>query len=224
MSFSIRAENRMVEIGGLDWSPFYSFENDQLTGGLCTELLEKLLTELKIPYHKKGYPAKRLYSNLAKGETDLFLGFKDADVYKEDVYFSDRPVMIARVSVLSEKGNPRIFKKEDLKNKRIIAVRGFIYGGFIKYVELPDNKIKTELANNHRNAYEMLASRRAPYLLTYSLSIKEYFDRKQFMNYQEDFIIDIPLYLIVSKKTPNAKEFLKKLTETWVKLNPNVKI
>lgn len=55
MNFSIRADNRMVEIGGLDWSPFYSFENDQLTGGLCTELLEKLLTELKIPYHKKGY-------------------------------------------------------------------------------------------------------------------------------------------------------------------------
>lgn len=214
------AENPTLEFGIFKMAPFYNVKNGKSQGGICTDIMEKILKKADLPYEIKIYPAPRLYSNLSTGKTDLFIGIKEAYVYKNDVIFSERPVSKAVLSVYTL-GQEQIHKKEDFAGKSVIIVRGYAYGGLIKFLKDPKNNIRLETTAAHTHALKMLKAKRADYLLDYKLTIDETLEKNPVPGIKSSIISQIPLYLIVSKATKNAPHIMDKLTKAWKEIQKN---
>lgn len=60
-----------------------------------------------------------------------------------------------------------------MKNKSIITIRGYSYGGQINELYSPGSNIKIETANTHSQAIKMLVLGRAEYLIDYKEPVKK---------------------------------------------------
>ena len=67
--------------------------------GVLLAPIDKLMHEAGLSYRLNGYPAKRLYRNLATGETDFFIGSKGVPEYEGKVYMSPSPINVIQLQL-----------------------------------------------------------------------------------------------------------------------------
>jgi len=195
-------------------APFYNVIDGKPAGGICTDMMVNILEKANIPYKIRIYPTPRLYSNLTSGETDTFIGIKNVSRYKNKVIFSQKPVSEAVLGVYTLQ-KKTILKKEEFIGKSVIIVRGYSYGGLINFLKDPKNHIQLEVASTHEAGLRMLKGKRADYFLDYVNTVNSYLKDIPIPNVKYSIIDRIPLYLIVSKSTPNAESIMKKLEDSW---------
>lgn len=199
-----------VEFGMFDMPPFYNVKNGAPTGGICYDIMTKMLEKAKIPYVAQVYPAPRLYANLISGKTDVFIGIKNVPAYKDKVLYGETPVSNAELGVYSLRAPP-VKTKMDLIGKSVIVVRGYGYGGLIDFLKDPANKIHLFETTTHLSALKMLEGKRGDYLLDYTATINDILKDNPNPKITLSILSNIPLYLIVSKATPNGGQLLEKL-------------
>ena len=209
------AEPLGLEFGVFNMPPFYTLEDGKPVGGICIDIMENLLKRADIPYYMKVYPTARLYFNLASGKTDLFVGIKEVATYKDHVLFSKSPVAKAELGVYYREGRAPIETKQDFIGKRIIVVRGYSYAGLIRFLEAPENNIRIEVTDSHQDALKMLELRRADYFLDYTTTVENYLKNMPDLHIKHTVYNVLPLFLIVSKKTPDAENVLARLMAEW---------
>ncbi len=62
--FAISANAAPLEIGALDFPPYFILENNsKVKGGIHIDMLKMMFEKVGIEYTLKGYPPKRLYTN-----------------------------------------------------------------------------------------------------------------------------------------------------------------
>lgn len=198
-------------------APFHGVKDGKSTGGISTDIMVNILKEAKIPYRVRIYPAPRLYLNLATGKTDVFIGIKNVPSYKDKVIFSKKAVSEAALGVYTLQ-KKLILKKEDLIGKSVIVVRGYRYGGLLHFMKNPKNHVQLEVATTHENGLRMLKRKRAHYFLDYTNTVDIHLLDVPIPNIKYTVIDRVPLFLIVSKSTPNAESIMKGLELAWQRI------
>lgn len=221
---TIYSQESEIRIGVLNFQPFYVFEKNQEPSGIFIDYLKAALNRCNLSYSIKGYPPKRLYKYLAEGEADIFLGVKGVPELEGNVLYSNDKITQIDLRVYSRQDITPIINKEDFKGKSILTIRGYSYGGFIKYLEDPANKIVTDMTNSHELAFKKLQAKRADYLLDYSAPSNKALKAVGITSIDSHSILLLDIVLIVSKKTPNAQNLLNKMEQAFKDLKEEGKI
>lgn len=208
------------KVGILNFPPYFIIkENNELQGSLYI-VLKKVLENANVKYTAQGFPPSRLYNNLKTGKTHIWIGLKGVKKYDEMVLYSKvSPETIDVRVYTNELVNP-LKNIDELKGKKVISIRGYHYGGFIKYLKNPVNKIKLHPTNDHIQAFKMLLAHRANYLIDYKQPAKWTFKKSSLpqKNIRHRSIKKTRVFFIVSKKTPNAKDLMKKIEGSYNQL------
>jgi polar amino acid transport system substrate-binding protein len=212
------ADDGIYRVGILDFPPYAVMEKSGACKGILVGVLERVLKQGGISYTMKGFPQKRLFSNLATGETDIYMGIKGVPDYEGKVLFSTFPVAGLDLRVYFRKVTPAVQNIEQLKGARVIVIMGYGYGGLIKYLENPANKIAVDPSHTHTLAFRKLKAGRADYLLDYQLPASIAIEEAGVKDVRSHSISKVDSFFIVSRKTPGADELMKPMETAYQSL------
>ncbi len=209
-----------LEVGVTNFPPFYIINktNSNDVKGYLTDILKKVLTKAEIKHHIKGYPPKRLYKNVATGKTNIWLGTKNVPVYEKEVLYSKQQVTSIELRVYTVGDKPLLKTKKDLVGKELITIMGYGYGGLVKFLKDPKNKIKTDESSTHKSAFMKLMYNRRSYLLNYSRPAKKILEKNKIKGIKFSTLKNVAIFFVVSKKTINAKKILARMEKAYKEL------
>lgn len=207
------------QVGLVDFPPFATVEKSGRYGGILVELLEKVLKKAEIPYEVTPYPQKRLFNNLATGDTDIYMGIKGVPYYEGKVLFSDVVVTDIDLRAYCLKGTPPVQTRDQLKGKSIIVIMGYGYGGLIRYLTDPENRISLDPTATHVLAFRKLKAKRAAYVLDYRRPAGIAIEKEGMAEaVDSSSIARLNIHFIVSKKTPGGEQLMKRMEEAYLAL------
>lgn len=216
------AELQTIRMGYIEFTPVFYTNTDGVPQGLLIDLAQKVATEAGYRLEFESFPAKRMVSKLIKGEIDLWAGLKTLDGFAENTYSGDSRLLQICLNAYGIDSVPVISNKEDLNGKMIIGLRGYSYGGWATYLKDSANDIDYIEVDNHESALKVLdRNNRAGkkcYLLDYEQPVDKALQNYPVIAIEKNQINCLDAYFVVSKKTPNAKNVLNKLENSYKKL------
>lgn len=213
-----------IQIGVLNFAPFYVVEDGKEPSGTILDNIKLAMKRANLEYEITGYPPKRLYSNLAEGKSHVFLGIKGVPVYDDKVIYSKNKITDIDLRIYARSDTALLKSKEEFKGKKILTIRGYAYGGLIKYLNDPANNIETDPTADHVLAIRKLKAKRANYLLDYRRPTEKALNKIDLPGIQNHPIMLLDIYIIVSKQTPNAQDVLEKLEKAFSDLKAEGKL
>jgi hypothetical protein len=205
----------LIEYGYPEQKPrTYTNEKGQ-PDGYYPRLLNILFKKADMKWRATSYPAPRLMENLNTGATNFSILVKNAKLDSCCLY-SSNPVWFDGLMVYWIGDKPPIKSKEDLIGKSLIVMAGYSYGGFVGFINDPQNRITSEPAETHASAFRMLEAGRADYLLNYGEPAQaEALDLRPVANLHSAEISRVHMYFVISKSYPNAENTLKRLESLY---------
>ena len=212
---SVSSYAETIEVGVLHFPPFYDVKGDtEVDGYIPSQILHPVMALLgQDDYVIRAYPPKRLYENMANGKVHIWCGNKDVPTYNGKVFIDKDPVLHVDMRVYSIADTPQVKTREDLNGKRIIAIRGYSYGGFIRYLQNSENQITTDLTDTHHLAFMKLKKGRANYFLGFKNPSDEVLAEFPVENLKSNSIVKIPIFCMVSKAAPDARNLFDNFVE-----------
>jgi ABC-type amino acid transport substrate-binding protein len=169
-----------------------------------------LFEKAGIPWQGKDYPAARMFNQLRDG-TSQFSMLVKAPALQDCCLLSKAPVTSSELRVYRTADKPPIRSDEDLVGKRVIIIRGYSYGGLLKFITDPVNKITTHSAVRHDIAFSMLEAKRGDYLLDYTGPAAEVLAVQPIADVQSDVLSRQDVFLVLSRSYPDAPAMLARL-------------
>jgi len=217
--FSVFAKK--LHVGIIQLPPVYYLENNKPSGD-GTEIINRLLNEMKIDYEIKMYPPKRVYSMLSSGNVDFVIALKGVKTYHHNVIYSKTPKIIINLNVYTLDPNLTLPKqKEEFSEKQVILIRGLNYGGWVEYLMNPENKVDAHLSNSHKSAVLMLKEKRAPLLLNYHGPMKKVLKEVDLPQLRYSSMKSLELYLILTKQVKDNQKLMGDMEKSYEKLRNN---
>lgn len=215
------AQAAPIEVGALNFPPYYELENEsKVTGGYFVDFLKTLLTRAGIEHKFSGYPPKRLYTNVGDGTVQLWMGPVGVPEFEGKVLVSPKQISEINMEVYTMGSVESLPKTiDDFKGKSVITIRGYTYGGMITALNDPKNNIKVEVANTHEAAFQMLQAGRAIFLLDYIEPATETLAKLKFPNINKRSIKTLPIFILLSKTLPDTQGTMDKIMKAYEKLN-----
>ncbi len=201
-----------LKVGASDAPPYYIVKDDNVSG-IFGELISKIFAKADLPFIWKPYPTKRIYNSLVQGSLDLYLGplKPEFEGFNDSVIHSTfSPVKIELCSYYFG-DKPKITKKEELSQKRILIINGYTYGGLVNYIFDPKNKVDYREIYSFEQAIKMLKAGRSDYHLDYKKTGEIYMKDNSEPDLKHTTLFSVDLYFMVSNHTPNAKDLLAKI-------------
>ncbi len=219
ISVPIRAEQHL-RMGYVEFEPYYYTNDDGEVKGHLVELGERLAKHAGFTLEYQSYPVKRLAKYVVNGEVDIFFGMPTLTSFAEGALISSMAIDQIQLRAYTLTPMPPITKKEDLKDKRILILRGYSYGDWIHYINDPENNIDYRIADTHKQALRMLVRRDIDYLLDYKLPITHAAQKLNLPKLHSNNIVTFGPRMMVSKKAKNAEEVMLKLEAAFEAIFP----
>ncbi len=210
--------SKPLRMAYIEFPPFNFTDEDGVARGNMTELARDLAERAGYTITFRSFPAKRLAKTIVEGGADFWIGLPTLENFSEGTIISSIPVGSIHLRAYSKKPMPPIRSKADLDGKHIIILHGYSYGDWFEYIQDPKNNITYESTFSHAEALRMLLTRPVDYLLDYNFPISL---AKKSMKVPELFSNEVYAFerrIVVSKKTPGAKEVLRRLEEAYTRL------
>lgn len=163
------------------------------------------------------FPAPRLFENLANGAIDFSMVVRNP-VLDDCCLFSKQAVIRDELRVYHIAGKPPVKSKEELAGKHIIVIQGFSYAGLIGFINDKKSRITSEVAPSHGAAFAMLDAGRADYVLDYAGPAASGLAEHPVANLRSAKIDHLDIYMVLSKRYPNAEQLLERLAAIAAKL------
>ena len=207
-----------IELGYIEFPPIFSTNSAGKPEGVLIDLASKVIPKAGYKWRATSYPTKRMAEYIANGKLHLWIGLKALPEFKGTTIVGDSVVVKITLQAYTVGEKASILKKEDLKGKSIIIMRGYSYGGWVNFIKDPASNVNFIQAASHVAAFKMLKAKRADYLLDYRLPSEKALEEVTIPNLKFNTIIAIPAYFVVSKKTPNAEEVLERMEAAYKQL------
>lgn len=212
--WSFPAFSEVLKIGVLNFPPYYFVSDENHVSGDFIKIIKKVFNETDLSYEFKTYPPKRLYHSLNQGKVDIWLGPDGDTVYRDHTIKVDAPVSKVTLRCFSMRKGMHDDAPDDLTNKKVIVVLGYNYGGFLKTLRKPENKVLLDESATRIMAFKKLKAGRADYLIDYDLPSKITLKDIEIKELKWTDIRDIGIYFHISMKTENLDEVSKKLKKS----------
>lgn len=170
-------------------------------------LAEALFTSLNYQWTANPYPANRMFERLEEGKSNFSMLVRAPRLEKSCI-FSKYPIVTTELRVYRTAESLPITRKEDLRGKQIITIRGYSYGAIGRYLRNTNNDVVIFDASRHESAFEMLAYGRAEYLLDYTGPSEEILAAKPIAGITSDILQHLGVYFVLARSYPNAPEVM----------------
>lgn len=200
----------VLEYGYSEFPPFFFTKDDGRPSGDLISLADGAFATASMPWVAKSYSFTRLMENLISGKSDVSMLIKHPHLI-DKVHYGTQPISTLELRAYWVGDKPPIKTREDLRAKSIITLRNYGYSGWIDYIKSPDNNIVNHATDSHDTAFKMLQFGRADYVLDYKAPSERALEKVVTKDLHYSVISSFDVYLLVSKKTPNAYEILKAL-------------
>jgi len=210
-----------IEYGYPDQSIFIATVNDKGQPDTpMTFVAEALMKRAGLSWRAMPYPARRLFDNLRNGATNFSILVRASSLL-DSCIFSKNPIYSTKLNIYYIGDKLPVTSKENLSGKHIITIRGYSYGGLLKFISDPANKVINEVASTHKAAFEMLNDDRADYLLDYASAAGDILSESPIKGVKSISISQLNIYLVLSKMYPDAKKLMVKLEDIAATLDVN---
>ena len=143
---------------------------------------------------------------------------------KDKVIYSDK-ILTVQVNVYYIGETTPVKVLEDLKEQRVIGLRGYSYGNrIITFLEDPANKVIYFLCNTHESGFRMLQLGRADYFLDYKAPSDIVLKTLEIDNIHSATLETIDVYFNISKNTPDCLKLKERLDKAFHELTEQGKI
>ena len=203
--------------GAFDFEPYFIVDQDSfaLTGGIWAEQARQLFAEAGLSYVAKGYPVRRLYKNIASGETNVIFGTIANAEYAGKALFSKEPIQVLTLNVYFVGTTASVDSVEALSGKSVAVIRGYSYGGLIASLR---ERADVEEITSDEGGLAMLATGRVSYFLDYAEGVEAPLASHPMPDLNHRMIGKVPIHIVISKATPNADEVARRLDEAYSRL------
>ncbi len=181
-------------------------------------LADAIFKKAGMPWHGTGYPAARMFDNLRNG-TSEFSMLVNAPALQECCLIGKKPMTSTELRVYAHAGTPPVKSREDLVGKSVITIQGYSYGGLLAFISDRKNNINNNVAATHEAAFAMLERKRADYLIDYTGPSTEMLAMHPIKDVRHDVIDRLDVYLVLSKKRPDAQALMGRLEAIAESLN-----
>lgn len=193
-----------LRVGVLHIPPLAEVRSPTNTSGPLIHYMHRLLQSAGLAYRMEGFPARRLYRNLAAGESQFWVGVKNVPEYEGKVLYSEQPVYSLHLRLYRLPGTPEIRQLSALQTQRLIVIRGYSYGGLLEPLKQRPMGLQWKDANTNYKALEMLQLRRGDYLLSYAEPIEQLLQQRP-QKLEHEVLQELPMYLVLSRAPPMRK-------------------
>jgi len=212
------AQSPMLTLGYAEFPPYTFTYKSGDPDGILLNKAQGIISKAGYQFKPVSLPAKRLIKSLVRGDIDIFIGVKRESNVAVDVLEGKQVIGYINLNIYSTTKQVKV-KLPDLLNKKVILIRGYTYGGALDYINDKKNNIETFITNTHESAFEMLAAKRADYLLAYQKPAELALQHTKVKSLHVTQLSSLPLHFIVSKNTPKAEEVLIQLERVFLKFN-----
>ncbi|MDX2102201.1 MAG: transporter substrate-binding domain-containing protein [Alphaproteobacteria bacterium] len=218
------AQSTELRLGFFPFPPFNSMVAGRPTGSVIDQF-SALAQEAGYTWRAEEVPVLRLRADMARGALNVAIITNRYPDLQTTTIWSKEPVDEVILEAYSVGRSPDISKNEDLAGKSVILNLGYSYAGVRPFIEDTANRVAIAgEAPTPEAALRMLQAGRAPILLHYRGSIREAQRTVQVPNLQSSVLQRIPIFIVVSKATPNAEKVLADLEAALAKLKANGRI
>lgn len=201
-----------LRVGVLHIPPLAEVRSPTNTSGPLIDYMHRLLQSAGVAYRMEGFPARRLYRNLAAGESQFWVGIKNVPEYEGKVLYSEQPIYSLHLRLYRLPGTPEIRQLSALQTQRLIVIRGYSYGGLLEPLKQRPMGLQWKDANTNYKALEMLQLRRGDYLLSYAEPIEQLLQQRP-QTLEHEALQELPMYLVLSRTTPHAESLMARLNQ-----------
>lgn len=201
-----------LRVGVLHIPPLAEVRSPTNTSGPLIDYMHRLLQSAGVAYRMEGFPARRLYRNLAAGESQFWVGIKNVPEYEGKVLYSEQPIYSLHLRLYRLPGTPEIRQLSALQTQRLIVIRGYSYGGLLEPLKQRPMGLQWKDANTNYKALEMLQLRRGDYLLSYAEPIEQLLQQRP-QTLEHEVLQELPMYLVLSRTTPHAESLMARLNQ-----------
>ena len=150
-----------IKVGYIEFPPAFYTDKTGQANGILIKLTDKVMKKSGYSWTAHSYPTKRMAHYIATGELHLWVGLTTLPEFKGTTLIGPSKLLEISLQSYFIGKKPPINSKEDLKNKKIISVLGYSYGGLTNFIKDPNNKIINYETSSQESAFKMLKAGRA---------------------------------------------------------------
>ena len=209
----VKDKPQMLTFGYIEFPP-YTYTNKQgEAAGIELQRADELISSAGYRYKTTSLPTKRIIQYLKSGYVDIMIGLSTHPKLNEIAFVSHKILNIIELNTYFIGKKTPIITPQDLINKKVIIIRGYNYGGLIDFILNKKNHVLYQMTKSHSSGFDMLRAKRADYFLAYQQPSQNYLDKHSIKELNLTNLSQFPIYLTVSKKTPNAQAVFKRLEQ-----------
>ena len=207
-----------IALGYIEFPPVFSTDEEGNPKGLLIELAKMVIPKAGYKWTAHSRPTKRMANDIVTGDLDLWIGLATLPEFEGTTLIGKPIVSTIELNSYWLGDKPAIQKKEDLSGKRVITLHGYSYGGWITYIQNPENNVTECRSFSHEQAVNMLKYDRCDYLLNYAGPMKNMLQLIPIETLNQTRISALEARFVVSKKTNNAQRLLELLVKSYYEL------
>jgi len=211
------AQDRQTLVVGYYEFPPISYTDEQgRSQGSALSYAQHVLNELGYHVEFRALPSARLYKDLISGEVNIWMGALGKTELKSHTLESRHVIDKIRLALYYHPGEAAPSLPHDLRNKKIIAIKGYSYWEKVNNW-LNDRNLNTQLvlASSHTSAIAMLLKKRGDFLLSYQEPMTFSKEKLGIISLEIPFLElqQIPFSFIVSKQSQYSQALLQSIDE-----------
>lgn len=211
----------VLKLAYIEFPPYYYTDASGEPRGHLIDLSRVLAHSAGYDLDIRSLPARRAAQMLAAGEMDFWLGLATITEQAEQVLVSTTVVDTISFRIYSLSPLPKAINKTDLRNSKVVMLRGYHYGGWADFVRDPVNNIDYYMANNHLQAVKTLIGREYNYLLDYKLPVQRVLEFIDSPPLYEVDVFSLDVHILVSARHAQAQRLLRQFESAYLSLGDN---
>ncbi|MGB1237493.1 MAG: substrate-binding periplasmic protein [Pseudomonadales bacterium] len=215
---SFSAADVDVRVGYIEFPPVFSTDLQGRPVGTLIDLTRRVLERAELSYSMHSYPTKRMIKYLIDGRVDLWVGLSTIPAFEGNTLVGDSEVEQITLQAFSLGNASPIKKREDLRGKNILILRGYSYGGWVSYIKNPANEISYTEVDTHAQGFKALRLKRAQFLLGYRGPAQKTLAKAPVYNLVAQTISAFSVRFVVSAKATAPQQLLDKLETAFKSL------
>ncbi len=204
-----------ISVGYVEFPPFEFTNEKGEADGFFIDMTRKVLLQAGYSSTFVALPISRVYLYLQEGNIDLWPGLAQVPSLQGHVYESNSTPMHITLCAWHIKNSPSIKSVDELKDRPIILVNGYTYGGLLYKLTDPHAGFNVAFTPNHVSGLNMLSKNRGDYFLNYLEPVKLVLSQFPKNEFVYSMLNTRKGAFIVSKKTPYADKLIRDIDASY---------
>ncbi|MEH6650138.1 MAG: transporter substrate-binding domain-containing protein [Motiliproteus sp.] len=200
-----------IRVALFNFAPFYSPNEQGQAQGILIDELTQLLDQLGCQRQITFYSAPLMLQKVANGQADLTMVI-DHPMLRNTAIYSRNSMLELRLTSYQYQHTASIKRFEQLSQQRVIAIRGYGYGGLFDQLANTEMQVQLHFASNIEEGLELLKNNVGDYLLGYQRPINLILAQRDLPLIHSSRLQSEDVFLVMSSEYRDP-ELLKRLDQ-----------